>query len=436
MGDGELFGAPGGFRQRVERLFRVSAEEVVAEGFAFLAEAEAGEGEEGRRVVDLRSHGQKADDGGIDFGRRAEGGARYGEEDGGFGGELGLNGEIAVVAGARGGGDAVGDFELDEEDGALERGADREGFFDDGRGDVIGQVAGEGGGAPGGEIGFEDVPFDDFEARVGTEAGAKVLGEDGVDLDGDDARGMGEKVGGEGAAAGADFDDGGGVGFAGGGGDALEGGLVGEEVLAEAASHERLTAHVDMAVAQGEADLPGMGWPNSVAGVKTVKRRLFSMPRRRAPEPAPLTMEKSTTRPRPSTVRSTTASMAPKPSGAMFFTVAWVERPMGTSGREPMEGVKDGTNILKSMTAEHTPPAKGTARGRMTSNRRRRRRLQAERGGRARSAARRERSRIARERRRGTRSGGGCGGGRAWSEFRRLSRWAARREQARHWRRW
>ncbi len=237
MGDGELFGALGGFRERAESILGIGFEEVVAQGFAFLAEAEAGEGEEGLGIIHLRSAGEEANDGGIDFGRRAEGGAGDGEEDGYFGGELGLDGEIAVVAGAGFGGEAVGDFELDEEDGALEQRAEGEGFFDDGRGDVVRQVAGDGDGAPGGEIGLENVLFDDFEARVAAKTGAEVLGEDGVDLNGDDAGGVGEEMDGEGSTAGADFDDGERVGLASGGGDAFESGLVGEEVLAEAASH-------------------------------------------------------------------------------------------------------------------------------------------------------------------------------------------------------
>ena len=237
MGDGELLGALGGFRQRADPFLRIGCEEVVAQGLAFLAEAEAGEGEEGFVIVHLGSAGQEADDGGIDLGRRAEGGARDRKEDGDFGGELGLDGEIAVVAGTGFGGETVGDFELNEEDGALEQRAEGERLFDDGRGDVVGQVAGDGDGAPGGEIGLENVLFDDFEARIATEAGAEVLGEDGVDLDGDDAGGVSEKMDGEGATARANFYDRGRIGGTSGGGDALEGGLVGEEVLAEAASH-------------------------------------------------------------------------------------------------------------------------------------------------------------------------------------------------------
>lgn len=61
-----------------------------------------------------------AENGGVDFGRWREGVGRQGEElfDGAV--ELDGEGEQSVVAGAGRGGDAVGDFTLDHEDGAFD----------------------------------------------------------------------------------------------------------------------------------------------------------------------------------------------------------------------------------------------------------------------------------------------------------------------------
>ena len=61
-----------------------------------------------------------AEDGGVDLGRWRKGMGRQGEElfDGAV--DLDGDGQEAVVAGAGLGGDAVGDFALDHEDGAVD----------------------------------------------------------------------------------------------------------------------------------------------------------------------------------------------------------------------------------------------------------------------------------------------------------------------------
>jgi hypothetical protein len=173
----------------------------------------------------------EADDGAIDLGGRAEGRGLHDEQffDGAEG--LGGDGEIAVVAGAGLGGEAVSDFALDEEDGADEVGAEGEGFFDDGGGDVVGDIAADDGGAEGGEVGVEDVFFDEFKAGVRGVAEAEGGGEGGVEFDGDEARGAFEEEFGEGAGAGTDFDAEGWGRGAGGVGDALQDGALKEEVL-------------------------------------------------------------------------------------------------------------------------------------------------------------------------------------------------------------
>src|ERR1035438_4864169 len=103
-------------------------------------------------------------------------------------------------------GDGFGDFLLQKKDGTLEQGTQGQGFFDDGRGDVVGEVSDYGNRAPLGEIGFENVALDDGEARFIAEFRAQILNQHLIDLDGDDAGSAGEEVGGEGAAAGPDFD--------------------------------------------------------------------------------------------------------------------------------------------------------------------------------------------------------------------------------------
>ena len=92
-----------------------------------------------------------------------------------------MDGEVAVFARARQGYQAIGDLLLDEEDSARKRGtAD---LLEDRRGDVVREVAGDGGGSPLGEVGLEDVGLVDFEARFGGEAAAHLIGKVAIHLD-------------------------------------------------------------------------------------------------------------------------------------------------------------------------------------------------------------------------------------------------------------
>ena len=110
------------------------------------------------------------------------------------------------------GGDAVGYFALDHEDGAIENGVAGGEFEEDLRSDVVGKVSDDaermaGGGRGGGEIELEHVLLDDGDAgwvKLGAEMGGKAR----VELDGEDMGGAGGEGSGDGAGAGADFDDG------------------------------------------------------------------------------------------------------------------------------------------------------------------------------------------------------------------------------------
>ena len=130
------------------------------------------------------------------------------------------------------GGDPFGDFFLQKKDCAKEQLAQAQRLFDDGRGDVVGEVSDYSDRAPLREVGLENVALNEGEARLVTEFRAQVLDQHLIDLDGDDAVDAGEQVGGEGAAAGSDFDyDIGGLG-ARRLGDAFEDFIANEEVLA------------------------------------------------------------------------------------------------------------------------------------------------------------------------------------------------------------
>lgn len=188
--------------------------------------------EKGLRIGDAEGGARfEQDDGGIDLGRRAEGRRLDSEEAFGVREEGGLDGEVTVIAAAWGGDEALGDLLLHEEDGAGR--AQGQGAMEDGRGDVVGKVAGDGSVGPAGEVGGEDVGLDDFEAGLRRKFQAKVFGELVVELDGDDAAGALEQLFGERAAAGADFDDEFGGRRTGGRGDAFEQRTAGQKVLAE-----------------------------------------------------------------------------------------------------------------------------------------------------------------------------------------------------------
>jgi len=126
---------------------------------------------------------------------------------------------------------------LDHEGNAIDGGVALSKFEEDGRGDVVGQVAEDeeglaGSGGSGGEVEGEDVLVDYGDVLCG-ELGAEVGGEGGVEFDGDEAMGAGGESVGDGSGTRTDFDGGAGGEIAEGVGDALDGGGVVEEVLSE-----------------------------------------------------------------------------------------------------------------------------------------------------------------------------------------------------------
>jgi len=120
--------------------------------------------------------------------------------------ELRLNAKESMRARTGAGGDSFGDLLLEEKNGALEQGAEGQGFFDDRRGDVVGEISNNSDGSPLREVGLEHIALDDGEPRLIAKFRAQILNKDGVDLDGDDAGGSGEEVVGESASPRSDFD--------------------------------------------------------------------------------------------------------------------------------------------------------------------------------------------------------------------------------------
>lgn len=248
--EGELFCAGLGWEAGVEERVGnglggvADVAQVVAEGFSLLGEAGFEECDElgGRDAESVKTGSEDpAEDGGVDFGWGREGLGRQGEEGIGLAVELDGGAEEAVVAAAGRGGDAVCDFALDHEDGEVDGGCGVGEAGEDGRGDVVGQVADdeellagfEGDGAKVNGENVLAVQLEVWEAALGGEAVFEVGGEDGVDFNGDEASGAcGEELR-NGATAGADFDDGAGGDVAEGRDYALDGLLVAEEVLAE-----------------------------------------------------------------------------------------------------------------------------------------------------------------------------------------------------------
>jgi hypothetical protein len=238
--------------------------QVVDQGFSLLSETQFYEIEEALLVFQAEcgaGAGQaQGDERGGDFGRGLEGAAGNLQGDFGVGEVLGEDGEVAVVAGAGAGGEALGDFELDDDvDGFDLRGVLEE-PVQDGRGDVVGEIAVDAH-APVGEefceIELEDVAGDDGEVGESFGEALEAGDERGIELDASDGKTGGEKVFGHFAVAGADFEPGslrgrggseasGVAGDADGARDLFAPGGVGEKVLSKA-----LTGHAGDSVAGG-----------------------------------------------------------------------------------------------------------------------------------------------------------------------------------------
>ncbi len=110
-------------------------------------------------------------------------------------------------------------------------------FEQDGRSDVVGQVAGDQErlarrGCGCGEVEGQYILLDDSDAVCGV-LGAQVCGHGRVELDGQDMAGVGRQGSCDGALAGADFNDGAAGKVAEGSGDSLNRRCVFKEILAE-----------------------------------------------------------------------------------------------------------------------------------------------------------------------------------------------------------
>ncbi len=218
--------------------------EILRQHFALLREAHLKKSDEGMdggggevELVETRGHGQ-AQDGGMNLRRRREGFRGESEEGLDAGVELRGGGEQAVIAGAGAGGDALSDFMLDHHDGAVDDGVRGEEVKEDVGGDVVGEIADDeelavAVGSEGGQIGSQNVLLKDFDLRVAGELCAQARSEAAVEFDGDEALGTAGEEAGDGAAAGADFDNGAPGEIAEGVGDGGLGGGADEEILAE-----------------------------------------------------------------------------------------------------------------------------------------------------------------------------------------------------------
>jgi hypothetical protein len=105
-------------------------------------------------------------------------------------------------------------------------------LFDDGRGDVVRQIAGNDGGAPLGEIGFQDVGVMDGEFGFAGKFLTEVSHQRLIYFDDVEFVDQRQEMFGECAAAGTDFDEAVGMVATSGGGKLLEYGFVKKKMLA------------------------------------------------------------------------------------------------------------------------------------------------------------------------------------------------------------
>ena len=212
--------------------------EVVGERLSLLREGLAGKAQEGFFFYSQLREARReapAEDGGVDVGWRGEGSGREREERLSRAVHLDGDGEQSVIARSGSGYDAVSDFALHHEHGAIECGVTGGEFEQDGRGDVVGQIAGDSealacGSGGSGEVELEDVLLDDGEA-LGRILRAQTRGQFTIQLNGNYVGGAGEEGLGDGALAGADFDDSLSGEVAECGGNALNGVGIAKEVL-------------------------------------------------------------------------------------------------------------------------------------------------------------------------------------------------------------
>jgi len=244
--DGQRFSAglrvDGSLRQRGRRIRgrKSRGAQIVGKRLALLREGLAQEALEAAFIdaqfLEARSK-PPAKDRGVHIGRRRKCFGRQRKERLGGPVHLESNGEQTVVARAWMGGDAVGNFALNHEDGEVERGVAGRQLEQDRRGDVVGQIAdhAEPLARRSGnliEIEVEYVLFKDRDF-VGRKLRAQLCGEVMIQFDSNHAACFCGQGSGDGASAGANFDDGAAGEIAECGDNTLTGVRVVEEVLSE-----------------------------------------------------------------------------------------------------------------------------------------------------------------------------------------------------------
>lgn len=224
LGDGELLGTGigaqiEGFQRFADAIWLGERAQVVDQRLALFREAHfykiqelrCGCGRIGGFENEFRALARKTegDERGGDVGRRTESSAGNLEDDFRARVELREDGEIAVVARAWTGGEAFGNFLLnDDVDFIYERGEAEE-VLENRRSDVVREVAIKANAAAGGEsgeIGFEDVSANDIEMGKLLGETAQAWEQTGIHFDGMDGIAGSEKVFGHFAVPRTDFD--------------------------------------------------------------------------------------------------------------------------------------------------------------------------------------------------------------------------------------
>ncbi len=119
------------------------------------------------------------------------------------------DGKVAVLLAAGAGGEARGDFELNDDVDFVDLTGELEKMVEDRRSDVVGEIAVDAHAAPGGEggeVGLEDVAGNDGEIGMFLREALQADNERGIEFDGDHRSATAKEMLGHFAVPGADFD--------------------------------------------------------------------------------------------------------------------------------------------------------------------------------------------------------------------------------------
>jgi len=187
--------------------------QVVHQGFAFFRETQFHKIQETSFVAQGKfcalARKPQRDESGSDFRRRVERIARNFEDKFGARIELGEDREITVIAPARLGNEAMSNFGLDDDVDFVDPLGKRKKVMEDGRSNVVGQIAVDTDPPAGGncgDVGFQNVAGDDVEVGKFLREAVQTGDERRVEFDGVDERAGREKMRGHFAVPGADFD--------------------------------------------------------------------------------------------------------------------------------------------------------------------------------------------------------------------------------------